>query len=87
MPPYNTTKVYKKALSDALREHLGVPVTQDSVMWQLQSQATVACRPNMTSTHYAKCSATVCNETECLFDLSADPCETNNTAKSYPRVC
>ncbi|KAL7303861.1 hypothetical protein TKK_0003983 [Trichogramma kaykai] len=85
-PIYNTTKIKNSAVSDAIRQHLGVPVTQESGMWQLQSQATVLCRPNMTNTHYNnRYSLASCNETECLFDLSVDPCETNNIAKSYPR--
>ncbi|XP_011502861.1 PREDICTED: arylsulfatase B-like [Ceratosolen solmsi marchali] len=85
-PLYNTTKILKSAVSDAIREHLGVPVTQESAMWQLQSQATVQCRPNMTNLHYTnRYNFASCNETECLFDLSIDPCETNNIAKNFPR--
>ncbi|XP_014214481.1 arylsulfatase B-like [Copidosoma floridanum] len=84
-PIYNTTRILKSAVSDAIREHLGVPVTQESGMWHLQSQATVLCRPNMTNPHYTNRYYASCNESECLFDLSVDPCETNNIAKSYPR--
>ena len=86
-PAYNTTRILRSAVSDAIREHLGVPVAQESSMWQLQSQASVQCRPNMTNMYYTnRYNFPSCNETECLFDLKIDPCETTNIAKSYPRV-
>ncbi|OXU23546.1 hypothetical protein TSAR_005431 [Trichomalopsis sarcophagae] len=84
-PMYNTSRILKSAVSDAIREHLGVPVTQESVMWELQRQATVLCRPNMTNMQYtSRYTLPSCNQTACLFDLGVDPCETNNIAKSYP---
>ncbi|KAJ8680584.1 hypothetical protein QAD02_016371 [Eretmocerus hayati] len=92
VPRYNTSKVLKSAVSDAIREHLGVPVTQESVMNQLQGQATVNCRssliPATSSNQYQfrRYNTASCNDTECLFDISTDPCETTNVAKSYPDI-
>ncbi|XP_058803399.1 arylsulfatase B-like [Phymastichus coffea] len=86
VPQYNTTKVLQSAVSDAIRQHLGGPVIQASSMWHLQAQATVLCRPNITNMLYVnRPTLTSCNDSECLFDLSSDPCETNNIAKSYPK--
>lgn len=88
MPLYNTTKVLQSAVSDAIRQHLGGPVVQASSMWHLQSLATVLCRPNVTNMLYVnRPTLSSCNDSECLFDLLNDPCETNNIAKSYPKVC
>lgn len=85
--PYNTTRILKSAVSDSIREHLGVPVTQESVMWQLQSQATVLCRANISNTPYvSRYSYISCNASDCLFDLTLDPCETSNIAKNYPKI-
>lgn len=80
MPEYNYTTVHRSAVASSISAHLQGPMTQPSQMSHLRDQASVICRRSMKNVF------STCNDTECLFDIVNDPCETNNIAKQYPKV-
>ncbi|XP_015608392.1 arylsulfatase B [Cephus cinctus] len=79
---YNTTRILHSVVADSIRTHLGTPITQPSTMITLRQRATVECHTNSTSPNIFNVST--CNQTECLFDIIHDPCETKNIAQQYP---
>ncbi|XP_043275094.1 arylsulfatase B-like [Venturia canescens] len=80
VPEYNYTTVHRSAVASSISAHIQGPMTQPSQMSHLRDQASVICRRSMRNVF------STCNETECLFDIVNDPCETNNIAKQYPKI-
>ncbi|PSN50827.1 Arylsulfatase B [Blattella germanica] len=77
-PPYNVSAVLN---SDA-----GIALSQIS-RHKVQSQEILQIREEVTVTCPEQENATPCipkTDTVCLFNLTADPCETNNLANAYP---
>lgn len=67
---------------EALASLLSSTTPDKDEILQLRAAATVTCT--------VKVDATPCHPVKsnkpCLFDLAADPCETNNLASAYPEV-
>ncbi|XP_012262238.2 arylsulfatase B-like [Athalia rosae] len=82
--PYNTTLVLGSTVSKSITTYLGGPVTQPSAMVVLRLKASVECSGY--SGQLRRGNFDACNETECLFDIVNDPCETKNIAKDYQKM-
>ncbi|KAI4488482.1 hypothetical protein M0802_011588 [Mischocyttarus mexicanus] len=82
LPSYAET-IVKSSVSETITYYLGGPVTQPSTIVHLRQEATVTCPSNLS--YHLKTSSTLCNTTQCLYDLENDPCETRNIVNQYPR--
>lgn len=81
---YNDTLVLGSTVSKSITTYLGGPITQPSAMIPLRNKASVECEGY--SGQLRRRNYDTCNETECLFDIVNDPCETKNIARDYPKV-
>ncbi|XP_046604335.1 arylsulfatase B-like [Neodiprion virginianus] len=81
---YNTSLVIGSAVSKTITTYLGGPITQYSAMIPLRLNASVEC--TVYPGPFRKSHFDTCNETECLFDIINDPCETKNIARDFPKI-
>jgi hypothetical protein len=75
-PQYNPQNVLQSLAGLALAE-VKSPLSADDIL-QLRKEATVTCS---TSAHNTTCDT---RKGSCLFDLSVDPCETNDLSAEHP---
>ncbi|KAJ9580505.1 hypothetical protein L9F63_024314, partial [Diploptera punctata] len=78
-PEYNVTAVLQSNVGTTLEELSGNNLLEDDVL-KIREQVTVIC-PEQEN-------VMPCNpvDTPCIFNLTSDPCETNNLAEAYPEV-
>jgi hypothetical protein len=81
-PPYNITAVMHSLAGEAIASLQTSTTPGEEEILQLRAECTVTCNMKSNST---PCDP-VANSNTCLFDIAADPCETNNLASSHPEV-